>query len=119
MNNFDELLFSEKLKKIKVKNNSRDTGATYRKTDVSEYMDFKKNMKRYRKRLFGLIKVLMQSNDEVHTHTDEYPELTTMFLQFANESFQHFNNLEKMKDVNDRFNLLSKLDKVMLSNNSS
>lgn len=119
LNNYDELLFSDKLKNTKLKNMSNTSINTYRDQDVSEYPNMKKNMKKYRVRLFELLKTLMQSNEKKYSNNDENEIITVKFIEFTQYVFEHFENLEKMKDVNTQFKLLSTIDKVLLMNNSS
>lgn len=119
LNNYDELLFSDKLKNTKLRNMCNTSINTYRDQDVSEYPNMKKNMKKYRVRLFELLKTLMQSNEKRYSNNDENEIITVKFIEFTQYVFEHFENLEKMKDVNTQFKLLSTIDKVLLMNNSS
>lgn len=121
MNNYDELLFNGKIKKI---NNTKkrlptDSINTYRNLDVSEYPNFKTNMKKHRKRVFELLKTMMYSNDKKYKNDDEHDIITLKFIELCDEIFIHFENHEKINEVNEQFNILSKLDKVLLTNNSS
>lgn len=119
MNNYDELLFNGKIKKCSKNKNNLESSNTYRGQDISEYPHFIKNMKKYRKRLFDLLKSMMYSNDEKYPNSDENDIMTTKFIEFCNEVFVHFENMEKITDVNHQFSVLSKIDKVLLVNNSS
>jgi hypothetical protein len=123
MNTYDNILFNDKIKKInstRNKNNSDTISSNeYRNLDVSEFPNFKKNMKKYRKRLFDLLKTMLQSNNEKFKNEDEHDIITMKFIELSYEIFEHFNNLEKINNVNDQFSILNKIDKVLLSNNSS
>lgn len=120
MNDYDELLFNGKLKNKK-RGDSEILGGenAYRNIDVSEYPNFKKNMKIYRKRVFELLKIMLYSNKKKHSNADEIDVITMKFIDLCNDIFVHFENLEKVEVVNDQFSILSKIDKVLLSNNSS
>lgn len=122
MNNYDELLFNGKLKKSSTKTSiATHAPNTYRGLDVSEYPNFKNNMEKYRDRLNKLIDIMMSDddNDDKHLNRDEHDIITMKFIEFSFQVFDHFDNLEKIEDVNTQFNIISKIDKVLLSNHSS
>lgn len=121
MNNYDELLFNGRMKK-QSKNNkilSTDSINNYRNLDVSDHPNFKTNMKKHRKRIFELLKTMMYSNEKKHKNDDETDIITMKFIELCDEIILHFENLAKISEVNEQFSILSKLDKVLLSNNSS
>ena len=120
MNNYDEILFNDKLKNKK-KGDPASIGTinTYRNIDVSEYPNFKNNMKMYRKRVFALIKTMMYSNDKKYKNDDELDVITIKFIEICDEIFRHFEHLKNVDTVNEQFSILSKIDKILLSNNSS
>lgn len=122
MNNYDELLFNGKLKKSSAKTSiATHTPNTYRGLDVSEYPNFKNNMEKYCDRLNKLIDIMMSDDDDddKHLNRDEHDIITMKFIEFSFQVFDHFDNLEKIEDVNKQFNIISKVDKVLLSNHSS
>lgn len=116
MNDYDSFIFTNKIKKIKTKTDVINNSVNeYRGIDVSEYPDFMRKMKKHRKRFFDLLKVLLQSSRNTHASNDETREMTHKFIEFAYDVFEHFEDRDKFKEVSERFNIVSSIDKILLT----
>lgn len=115
MNEYDSLMFTNKIKNIKKTDIINNSINEYRGIDVSEYPDFTRKMKKYRKRIFELLKQMMHSSRETHATHDETHEFTHKFIDFIYYAFEHFEDIDKSKEVSERFNIVSSIDKIMLS----
>jgi hypothetical protein len=136
MNEYDTLLFNDMVKKTKQNKNGdnninnniinidkqdrddepilKNDCNTYRGLDISDYPLFKEHMKTYKKRIQTLIKTLVQCDEKKYKNEDVNTEITLKFIEFAYDMFNHFENIETVKNVNERFNLMTKVDKILL-----